>query len=85
MTRCFSVYGVARIEGKQSVHNPSALFNNDIRGYIPSTGENRLKPIPVEEFGEHVQRMHADRDKFFESEYNVSEDFWLTVIRILLY
>ena len=81
LSRCFRV---ARIEGKQSVHNP-ALFNIDIRGYIPSTGENRLKPIPVEEFGEHVQRMHADRDKFFESEYNVSEDFWLTVIRIFLH
>ena len=25
----------------------------------------------MEEFGEHVQRMHADRDKWFEQEYNV--------------
>jgi hypothetical protein len=31
-----------------------------------------LQPIPLEEFGEHVQHMHADRDKFFELEYNVS-------------
>jgi hypothetical protein len=35
------------------------------------TAKNRSKPIPVEEFSEHVQRMHADRDKFFELEYNV--------------
>ena len=27
--------------------------------------------ITVDEFGEHVQRMHADRDKWFELEYNV--------------
>ena len=33
--------------------------------------QNRLKAVPVEEFGEHVQRMHADRDKWFEMEYNV--------------
>ena len=26
--------------------------------------------------------MHADRDKFFELEYNVSEDFWPTVTQI---
>ena len=26
-----------------------------------------------EKFGEHVQRMHADRDKWFEMEYTVSE------------
>ena len=38
---------------------------------MPLAGKNRLKPIPVEEFSEHVQRMHADRDKFFELEYNV--------------
>ena len=33
---------------------------------------DRKKTIPMEEFGEHVQRMHADRDKWFELEYNVS-------------
>ena len=26
----------------------------------------------MDKFGEHVQRMHADRDKWFETEYNVS-------------
>ena len=34
--------------------------------------KDRLKAVPVDEFGEHVQRMHADRDKWFELEYNVS-------------
>ena len=34
--------------------------------------QDRMKPVPVEEFGGHVQRMHADRDKFFELEYTVS-------------
>ena len=52
---------------------------------ISATGENRLKSIPVEEFSEHVQRMHADRDKFFELEYNVSEDFWPTAIKVAIY
>ena len=28
--------------------------------------------VPVKEFGEHVQCMHADRDKLFEQEYTVS-------------
>ena len=27
----------------------------------------------MDTFGEHVQRMHADRDKWFEQEYNVRE------------
>ena len=30
-------------------------------------------PIPVDKFGEHVQYMHSDRDKWFEVEYDVSE------------
>ncbi len=34
--------------------------------------KDRLKPVPLEEFGAHVFRMHADRDKWFEMEYNVS-------------
>ena len=34
--------------------------------------QDRAKAIPVEEFSGHVQRMHADRDKWFEMEYNVS-------------
>ena len=27
----------------------------------------------MDKFGEHMQRMHADRDKWFEQEYNVRE------------
>ena len=33
---------------------------------------DRTKAISVEEFAKHVQSMHADRDKWFEQEYNVS-------------
>ena len=33
---------------------------------------DRAKAISVEEFSEYVQRKHADRDKWFEMEYNVS-------------
>ena len=33
----------------------------------------RVKPIPVSEFSSHVERLHADRDKLFEMEYEVSE------------
>ena len=36
-----------------------------------SAGE-RVKPIPVSEFSSHVERLHADRDKLFEMEYEVS-------------
>ena len=31
-----------------------------------------MKPIPVSEFSGHVERLHADRDKLFEMEYEVS-------------
>ena len=31
-----------------------------------------MKPIPVSEFSSHVERLHADRDKLFEMEYEVS-------------
>ena len=31
-----------------------------------------MKPIPVSEFNNHVERLHADRDKLFEMEYEVS-------------
>ena len=31
-----------------------------------------MKPIAVASFHEHVQRMHVDSDKGFESEYKVS-------------
>ncbi len=33
---------------------------------------NCMKTVPIDDFGAHVQRMHADRDKWFEMEYNVS-------------
>ncbi len=33
---------------------------------------DRMKPVPIDDFGAHVQRMHADRDRWFEMEYNVS-------------
>ena len=32
----------------------------------------RMKPIAVASFHEHVQKMHVDSDKGFESEYKVS-------------
>ena len=41
--------------------------------YILSSVKDREKAVPVEEFGGHVQRMHDDRDKWFELEYEVSE------------
>ena len=34
--------------------------------------QEQQKPVPVDKFPEHVQRMHSDRDKQFELEYNVS-------------
>ena len=34
--------------------------------------QDRLKPVEVGKFSDHVQHMHADRDKWFELEYNVS-------------
>ena len=34
--------------------------------------QERQKPVPVDKFPEHVHRMHSDRDKQFELEYNVS-------------
>jgi len=33
---------------------------------------DRFKPVAIEDFSAHVARMHADRDKWFEMEYNVS-------------
>ena len=35
-------------------------------------GKDRMKHISVEDFRAHVSHMHADRDKWFETEYNVS-------------
>ena len=37
-----------------------------------SPGQDRAKVIPVKEFGEHVQRMHKEKNSLFEMEYNVS-------------
>ncbi len=34
--------------------------------------KDHMKPVPIDEFGAHVQRMHVDRDRWFEMEYNVS-------------
>ena len=34
--------------------------------------QDRLRPVEVGKFSDHVQHMHADRDKWFELEYNVS-------------
>ena len=31
-----------------------------------------MKPVYLEDFGAHVSHMHAERDKWFEMEYNVS-------------
>ena len=42
-----------------------------IHSYLFYVVHDRKKTILVEEFGEHVQRMHADRDKWFELEYEV--------------
>ncbi len=32
-----------------------------------------MKPVLIEDFRAHVQRMHADGDKQFELEFNVSK------------
>ena len=45
---------------------------------------DRLQPIQVEYFGEHVKSMHENRDKRFEREYEVRVhcalmDMWLCV------
>ena len=37
-----------------------------------------MKPIPVSEFSSHVERLHADRDKLFEMEYEVSGLYTIT-------
>ncbi len=33
---------------------------------------DRMKSVPIEDFGAHVQRMHANEDKWLELEYKVS-------------
>ena len=39
--------------------------------YNISIASEHVKPIPVSEFSSHVERLHADRDKLFEMEYEV--------------
>ena len=53
--------------GREGGRDPIFLVHD----FLPSV-QDRLKAVPVDTFGEHVQRMHADRDKMFEQEYNVS-------------
>ena len=38
--------------------------------FCPAESE-RMRPIPVDHFSEHVRLMHQDRDKGFEMEYQV--------------
>lgn len=33
----------------------------------------RMRPIELEQFADHVREMHQDRDKGFEIEYQVSQ------------
>ena len=44
--------------------------------WVVDLKEDRMKAVPVDKFGEHVQHMHADRDKWFEQEYNVSIEIY---------
>ena len=37
------------------------------------------KPVIVSEFSSHVERLHADRNKLFEMEYEVSQQTMLQV------
>ena len=39
---------------------------------ILSVAGEHVKPIPVSEFSSHIERLHADRDKLFEMEYEVT-------------
>ncbi len=43
-----------------------------------------MKPVPIGDFGAHVQRMHVDRDRWFELEYNVSGYYHATCSLLLL-
>ncbi len=53
------------------IHIPDAV----IYWLLHISVKDRLKPVPLDEFGAHVCRMHADRDKWFEMEYNVSSSY----------
>ena len=37
--------------------------------------QDRALPIPVAEFGAHIRRMHEDRDKLFETEFEVGVQY----------
>ena len=60
-------YENTRIMGKPAPHICTYMTE-----YCIFLVQDRAKDISVEEFSGHVQRMHADRDKWFEMEYNVS-------------
>ena len=49
---------------------PSELFEAD-----------RLQPVEIEYFSEHVKTMHENRDKRFEREYQVSDDIYIVKVR----
>lgn len=38
-----------------------------------------MKPISVVSFRDHVWKMHSDRDKGFESEYQVNVSNWVVM------
>ena len=40
-------------------------------GVFAFTVEQRLEPIPLKNFSDHVKNMHKDRDLGFEEEYAV--------------
>ncbi len=43
---------------------------------------DRTKPIPIDEFSARVKIMHANKDKLFESEYDVSSCILLLKVGI---
>lgn len=59
----------------------SALSTIPCRNF--SLACDRMKPIPVENFGDHVEHMHSDRDKRFEEEYKVSGWILTTLLQEL--
>ena len=40
-------------------------------GVFAFTVEQRLEPVPLKDFSDHVKNMHKDRDLGFEEEYAV--------------
>ena len=45
-------------------------YCNDLVGIL--IVEQRLEPVPLKDFPEHVTNLHKDRDLGFEEEYSVS-------------